>query len=124
MVLGVGLDIVSIGRVKDAVETGGKVFLDEVFTAQEQRRAETHGNRMAYLAMAFAGKEAIFKSFSTGWETGVKFTEIEIRHGEFGEPIPVLKGKFAELASQRGAAKVLLSLSYDGEYAVAVAILV
>ncbi len=108
----------------DAVETGGKVFLDKVFTAREQQEAETHGNPMAYLAMAFASKEAIFKSFAIGWETGVQFTEIEIKHGEFGEPIPILTGKFAELASQRGITRVLLSPSYDGEYAVAVAILV
>jgi holo-[acyl-carrier protein] synthase len=124
MVLGVGVDIVSISRVKDAVETAGKVFLDKVFTAQEQQRAETHADPVAYLAMVFAGKEAIFKTFALSWETGVQLTEIEVKHGEFGEPTPILAGKFAELASQRGAAEVLLSLSYDGDYAVAVATLV
>ncbi len=124
MVLGVGIDIVSISRVKDAVDTVGKVFLDKVFTPWEQQRAETHADPVAYFAMTFAGKEAIFKTFGIGWETGVQLTEIEIRDGEFGEPIPVLKGKFAQLAAQRGAARVLLSLSYDGEYAAGMAALV
>jgi phosphopantetheine--protein transferase-like protein len=78
---------------------------------------------MAYLAMTFAGKEAIFKTFGIGWGSGVRMTEIEIRDGKFGEPIPVLAGKFAQLASQRGATRVLLSLSYDGEYAVGMATL-
>jgi len=123
MVLGVGVDIVSLSRVKDAVETTGKVFLDKVFTPWEQQRAETHPDPMAYLAMTFAGKEAIFKTFGIGWGTGVQLTEIEIRDGRFGEPIPVLTGKFAQLASERGATRVLLSLSYDGEYAVGVATL-
>jgi phosphopantetheine--protein transferase-like protein len=73
--------------------------------------------------MTFAAKEAIFKTFGIGWETGVQFKEIEVREGEHGEPIPVLTGRFAELVSERGASQVLLSLSYDGDYAVAVATL-
>lgn len=123
MVLGVGVDIICLSRMNDAIETAGKVFLDKVFTPWEQQRAETHPNPAAYLAMTFAAKEAIFKTFGIGWETGVKFTEIEIRDGEFGEPIPVLSGRFAEIASERGAARVLLSLSYDGDYAIGTAAL-
>ncbi len=80
-------------------------------------------DRVAYLAMIFAAKEAIFKTFGIGWETGVQFKEIEVRDGEHGEPIPVLTGRFAELASERDVSRVLLSLSYDGDYAVAVATL-
>jgi phosphopantetheine--protein transferase-like protein len=73
--------------------------------------------------MTFAAKEAIFKTFAISWETGVQFKEIEVRDGEYGEPIPVLTGRFAELASERDVSRVLLSLSYDGDYAVAVATL-
>ena len=124
MVLGVGIDIVTISRVKDAVETAGKPFLDEVFTLHEQEQASAHPDPWVYYATTFASKEAIFKCFATSWETGVQLTDIEIRRGEFGEPIPILTGKFAELASQRGARKVLLSPSYDGDYAVVIAILV
>ena len=122
--LGVGIDIISISRVKDAVETTGKVFLDKVFTAKEQQQAEIHPNPMSCLAVKFAGKEAIFKTFSIGWETGVQLNEIEINQGEWGQPIPLLRGRFAELASERGVTEVLLSLSYDGDYAVAVAVLI
>lgn len=123
MILGVGVDIVCINRVKDAIENTGKVFLDKVFTPWEQQRAEMHPNPVAYLAMTFAAKEAIFKTFGIGWETDVQLKEIEIRDGQFGEPIPVLTGRFAQIASERGASKVLLSLSYDGEYAVGMATL-
>ena len=119
--LGIGVDIVSIIRVKDAVETGGEAFLNKAFTEWEQKQAKTHPNSAAYLAMTFAGKEAIFKTFSIGWETGVQLAEIDIRNGDSGEPIPILTGRFAELASLRGVTKILLSLSYDGDYAMAVA---
>jgi holo-[acyl-carrier protein] synthase len=124
MSIGVGVDIVTLNRVKDAIETAGQVFLDKVFTPWEQERAKQHSNPTAYYAMLFAGKEAIFKTFGIGWETGVKLTEIEIRDGNFGEPTPTLSGVFAELMKARGATKVLLSLSYDGEYAIAMATLV
>jgi len=124
MLSGIGVDIISISRIKNAVENSGKVFLDEVYTELEQQRAKSHSDPIAYFAMTFAAKEAIFKCFSIGWETGVKFTEIEVTDGESGEPVPVLKGRFAELASERGVTKVLLSLSYDTEYAVGTANLV
>ena len=123
MAIGLGVDIISIGRMRDVLETGGKVFMDKVFTPWEQRRAETHPDRVAYLAMTFAAKEAIFKTFGIGWETGVQFKEIEVREGEHGEPIPVLTGRFAELASERRVSRVLLSLSYDGDYVIGVATL-
>ena len=63
----------------------------------------------------------IFKTFGIGWNSGVKFTEIEVRDGKYGEPIPVLSGRFAEIAAERNVSQVSLSLSYDGDYAVGVA---
>ena len=123
-VYGIGVDIISISRVKDAVDRTGGIFLDKVFTPWEQQQAETHDNPTAYLATVFAGKEAIFKAFKIGWDTGVRLTEIEIKKGESGEPVPALTGKFAHLASQLSTSKLLLSLSYDGEYATAIATLV
>ncbi len=123
MAIGLGVDIITLSRMKDVLETGGKVFMDKVFTPWEQERAQSHPDRVAYLAMTFAAKEAIFKTFGIGWETGVQFKEIEVREGEHGEPVPLLTGRFAEVASEREVARVLLSLSYDGDYAVAVATL-
>ncbi len=123
MTLGVGVDIITISRMKNILETSGKSFMKKVFTEWEQQRAESHPDKIAYTAMTFAAKEAIFKTFGIGWHYGVKFNEIEVREGRFGEPMPVLSGRFAEIAAERGVTKVLLSLSFDGDYAVAVAAL-
>jgi phosphopantetheine--protein transferase-like protein len=110
--------------MRDILETTGKkVFIDKVFTPYEQERSEAHPDRIAYLAMTFAAKEAIFKTFGIGWETGVQFKEIEVQDGVWGEPIPYLTGRFGELAAERGVSRVLLSLSFDGDYAIAVATL-
>lgn len=123
MTLGVGVDIITISRMKNIMETSGKSFMKKVFTEWEQQRAESHPDKIAYAAMTFAAKEAIFKTFGIGWHYGVQFNEIEVREGRFGEPMPVLSGRFAEIAAERGVTKVLLSLSFDGDYAVAVAAL-
>lgn len=123
MPIGLGVDIITISRMRDVLETDSKVFMDKVFTPWEQERAATHPDRVAFLAITFAAKEAIFKTFGIDWETGVQFKEIEVREGEHGEPIPVLTGRFAEIASERDVARVLLSLSYDGDYAIAIATL-
>lgn len=124
MILGMGVDIISIARIKDSIENSGAVFLDEVFTPAEQRRAQSHPNAIAYYATVFAAKEAIFKCFGIGWESGVKLKEIEIGEGEFGEPVPSLTGTFAGLARKRSDAKVFISLSHETDYAVATAILI
>jgi len=123
MQMGIGVDIISLSRMRDLLETSGKDFLDRIFTPGEQERAEKHPNPVAYLSMTFAAKEAIFKTFGIGWALGVEFIEIEIMDGENGEPVPVLTGKFAELASERGVSRVMISLSYDGDYAIGVATL-
>ncbi len=123
MTIGVGVDIITITRMKDILDTSEKAFLNKVFTPWEQQRLETHPDKVAYAAMTFAAKEAIFKTFGIGWHYGVKFTEIEVRDGKYGQPEPVLSGRFAEIAAERGVSRVLLSLSFDGDYAIAVAAL-
>jgi holo-[acyl-carrier protein] synthase len=121
MLKGLGVDIVSLKRIERSIENSGKVFLDKVFTEWEQERAKNHPRPSAYFALTFAGKEAIFKLFHIGWETGVKMNEIEIRDGPHGEPIPELSGTFAEIARQKNVTEILLSLSYEDEYAIGVA---
>ncbi len=121
MLKGLGVDIVSLDRIEQSIRNSGKVFLDKVFTEWEQERAQSHPRPTAYYALTFAGKEAIFKLFHFGWDSGVELNEIEIGDGPYGEPIPVLSGRFAEIARERGVTEILLSLSYEEEYAVGVA---
>ncbi len=123
MTMGVGVDIVAISTMRDALAKNDTAFTGRVFTEWEQERSRNHPDRTAYLAMTFAAKEAVFKTFGIGWDSGVQFKEIEVRDGKWGEPIPHLTGKFDEIARERGVSRVLLSQSYDGDYAIAVATL-
>jgi phosphopantetheine--protein transferase-like protein len=124
MALGAGIDIIAIRRMQDVLaNSGASAFLQKVFTPAERARSEQHSEPVVYLAKIFAAKEAVFKTFGIAGSAEVKFTEIEIQDGSNGEPLVALTGRFAELARERGAAGVLVSLSYDGDYAVAMAVL-
>ncbi len=121
--IGVGTDIVTIERMTQAVETGGKVFLDKTFTAAEQSAAGSHARPISFYAKCFAAKEAVFKTLNTTWESGIELHEIEVRERESGQPYIVLHGHAKRVVTETGGTNVLVSVSYDGEYAVAFAVL-
>lgn len=124
MALGAGIDIIAISRMQSVLaNSGAQAFLRKVYTPAERERVEQRPDSVVYLAKLFAAKKAIFKSFGIAGTADVRFSDIEIQDGEAGEPLAVLSGRFAELARQRGVGRVLVSLSYDGDYAVALAVL-
>lgn len=122
MILGVGVDLCKIERVREAMERTGEPFLRKIFTEKEIDLASKTSDVAAYFAARFAAKEAIFKALQIGLFK-YEGTDIEISAGELGEPIVSLSGNLAEFATRKGVRRVLVSMSYDGEYAVAVSVL-
>ncbi|MEL7655759.1 MAG: holo-[acyl-carrier-protein] synthase, partial [Bacillota bacterium] len=74
-------------------------------------------------AEVFAAKEAAFKTFSTAWRDDMSFLDIEIQKGMNGEPIVNLKGTFLKLLSQKNAADIVVSLSWEEDTAIAFAVM-
>ena len=123
MSLGVGIDIINTQTVQDSLQNSGEVFLKKAFTDWEISRAMEDPVPVVYYSKIFSAKEAIFKLFEAEKGSGVLLTEIEIRDGKFGEPVPYLKGKLRRIMNARGGRNILLNISYENDYAVAVAIL-
>lgn len=124
MILGVGVDIITISRMREIIDGPGRnAFCRKAFTPGEMERSQAHADPVIYLAKTFAAKEAIFKTFSIDWDSGVQLNEIDVRDGRCGEPVPVLSGRFAAIAAERNVSSVHLSISYDGDYAIAMAVL-
>lgn len=129
MIKGIGVDIIEIDRIKDAVDKYGKGFLQKVFTAKEInycRGRKTY--RIPELAVRFAAKEAYSKAMGTGIagfgrparrsskseggkNNGLKWTDIEIGNNSAGKPLIYLNGKKSD--------KVHVSLSHSRDYAIA-----
>jgi len=121
MIIGVGTDILKIQRVRDILNEENAPFLMKVFTAAERAEAKTRNKPDDYFATRFAGKEAVFKCF--GEVPGeIRLNEIEILCGPCGKPNVHLSGSCLEHARVLGIKRIYLSLSYDGEYAVAFAV--
>jgi holo-[acyl-carrier protein] synthase len=121
VIIGTGIDIIEINRIKDAIMR--QTFVHRVFTAKEQQYCESRGAQKASsYAARFAGKEAVMKAFGTGLAGG-SLQDIEILLNEKGCPHVELSGKFAVLAKDMGATKIHISLTHARQYAAAQAIL-
>lgn len=121
MIVGVGIDIIEIGRVAQAI--GREAFIRRVFTARERSYCDERGaQRAASYAARFAGKEAVLKAFGTGLSSG-SLQDIDIVNDALGCPQVELTGYFARLAEKRSITKIHISLTHAREYAAAQAIL-
>lgn len=123
MIVGIGVDLVKIDRIEKA-GAGHPAFLERVFTTSEREYCERQKYPAQHYAARFAAKEAVLKAFGTGMTAGMKWTDIEVLHGEGGGPIVNIFGAARDLADLKGVKQVLLSYSHDEGYAVAQAVLV
>jgi holo-[acyl-carrier protein] synthase len=121
VIIGIGIDIIEINRIKDAIIR--QSFVEKVFTLHEQQYCESRGvQKASSYAARFAGKEAVMKAFGTGMAGG-KLQDIEIFLDDKGCPHVRLSGQFAALANDMGVSMIHISLTHAREYAAAQAIL-
>ena len=123
MILGIGVDIVDIRRLRRALERQSERFLKRVFTTEEQDYCRGHRDPVPHLAARFAAKEAAFKALATGWAKGVGWLEVEVQRPAGGAPVLVLHGNAQGHGRLLGVQKTHLSLSHSDEAAVAIVVL-
>jgi len=123
-IIGHGIDIVEIKRIKEITERLGNRFETRCFTKTECIAAGYGVNRIQYLAGRFAAKEAVLKALGTGWSQGISWTDIEIERLSTGRPLVVLYGRCQEIAAELGVATWFLSISHTDSYVIASAIAV
>jgi holo-[acyl-carrier protein] synthase len=110
MIVGIGVDLVDVARFETAIANTPKLK-DRLFTEGEK-------NLNSYsLAARFAAKEALMKA--VGKAKGLSFQEVEIVKDEFGKPSFELSGTSEQTVSDKGIANLHLSLSHDGDMAIA-----
>jgi len=113
MVLGTGVDITEVNRIKKASERWGESFLNRVFTQAELTNAKTRGSLYQHLAGRFAAKEAVFKALG---DANLNWKDFEILNDKEGKPYC----KF--LNSKAKDKNVIVSISHVKNYAVANAV--
>lgn len=117
-IIGHGIDIVEIKRIKEIIDRFGNRFETRCFTEAECMAAGAGLNRSQYLAGRFAAKEAVLKTLGKGWSQGISWTDIEIERLSTGKPFVVLHGRCQEIAAELGIASWFLSISHTALYAV------
>lgn len=118
-----GNDIICISRVQDSIERLGENFLKRVYTAEEINYCESRRMcKYQSYAARFAAKEAVYKAIAPGTSEEVEWKNIEVKRKENGKPYIQLSGKLKSLAEEKGIQFMDLSLSHDGDYAIAVVI--
>jgi holo-[acyl-carrier protein] synthase len=123
MIVGTGVDIAEVGRIKAAVERFGERFLRRVFTPAEVGYCMGKTNAAERLAARFAAKEAGMKAIGTGLRHGVTWQDVEVLRVPGQRPVLKFSGKAAEFAGRLGCKRTHLSLSHTKEQAIAHVIL-
>ncbi len=119
-ITGLGVDIVEIERMRDALERRPRMK-ERLFSEEERAYCEKRNKPEIHYAMRFAAKEAVLKALGTGF-SGMRFRDVEVVRDERGRPVPRLSGRAEEVAREAGVVEMHLSLSFTHATAVASAV--
>lgn len=123
MIVGTGIDIAEVPRIRHAIERYGLRFLQRIYTDREMRYCDSKANRMERYAARFAAKEAAMKALGTGWNHGVRWQDCEVVRAPGGRPTMSFHGKAGDFAAKLGVKNAALSISHTAEQAIAQVIL-
>jgi holo-[acyl-carrier protein] synthase len=118
-VLGLGIDLAEVSRIRALLEKSGERFKQRVFTEREIRYCEGKADPALHFAARFAAKEAASKALGTGFSEGIGWQEIETVNNENGAPSIVLHRKAAQRAEAMGVAVMMVTLTHTADMAAA-----
>jgi holo-[acyl-carrier protein] synthase len=122
MIIGTGVDIVEIARIRGSVERFGDAFINRIFTSDEWAYCSRKHDPIPSLAVRFAAREALIKALPHG-ASSIALKEMEVVMGRAGKPGfrpgPALAQAFIDL----GIHTAHLSLSHERTHAIAYVVL-
>ncbi|MFR7934641.1 MAG: holo-ACP synthase [Clostridium perfringens] len=125
MIIGIGVDIIEIERVRQAIQNN-KNFLSKLFTEREIDYFISRSMNSEVIAGNFAAKEAVSKALGTGIR-GFSFKDIEILRNELGKPEVILHNGANlignKLVGNNNSLRIHLSISHNNSNAIAYSVL-
>jgi holo-[acyl-carrier protein] synthase len=119
MIVGLGIDIAEVNRIREAIERHGEAFLKRVYTPSEIAYCKKHRDPYERYAARFAAKEAAMKALGTGWRRGVRWVDIEVARMPSGQPTIKLYGATEKIAESLDVKRILLTITHSGNTALA-----
>ncbi len=123
MIVGIGIDVAEVDRVRQAIERHGRRFLERIYCASEIAYVEKKANRYERYAARFAAKEAGMKAIGTGWRRGVRWRDFEVANLPSGRPTLTFHGVAATVAESLGVRNIALSITHTAREGSAIVIL-
>jgi len=122
MIVGSGVDLAEVSRIKEAIGRHGERFIKRVYTDGEIAYVDRKANRFERYAARFAAKEAGMKALGTGWRRGVQWKDFEVANLSSGRPTLVLHGVARTIAEALGVKQITLTLTHTSETGMALVI--
>ena len=123
MIVGTGVDLAEVDRIREAIERHGQRFIERIYTPAEIAYVERKANRFERYAARFAAKEAGMKAIGTGWSRGVRWRDFEVANLPSGRPTLQFHGAAAQFADRLGVRNIALSITHTAVQAMAIVIL-
>jgi holo-[acyl-carrier protein] synthase len=122
-VLGVGIDLVDLERIRLLLANKGEYAMNRFFSAHEQAYLSSRNDATGHAAARIAAKEAVYKAMqSLPNARGIGWREIEVSRDAEGRPAILLHGLAARLAESCGGLKIQISLTHSATAAGAIAV--
>jgi holo-[acyl-carrier protein] synthase len=119
LIVGTGVDLAEVPRIRASIERHGARFIERIYTAGEIAYVERKANRFERYAARFAAKEAGMKALGTGWRRGVRWQDFEVVNLPSGRPTLQLHGVAQTIAAAIGVTAISLSLTHTSETGMA-----
>jgi holo-[acyl-carrier protein] synthase len=123
MIVGTGVDLAEVPRIRASIERYGEKFIRRIYTPAEIAYVERKANKYERYAARFAAKEAGMKAIGTGWRHGVTWQDLEVANLRSGKPTLLLHGVAAGFAEKLGVKHVSLSITHTAGLGMAHVIL-
>lgn len=118
-VLGLGIDLAEVSRIRALLQKNGDKFKQRVFTKGEISYCDSKADPALHFAARFAAKEAASKALGTGFSEGIGWQEIETVSSENGAPSIKLHRAAADRAAAMGVGVMMVTLTHTADMAAA-----
>ncbi len=122
MIFGVGVDIVELERVKATYDRFGERFAQRILMDEEMELFRRSSRPVRFLAMRFAGKEAVVKAMGTGFAHGVWLRDVGISNNDWGRPLVIWSPRGRRVCDRLGIGDGHVSLTDDAGLIMAFAV--
>lgn len=122
MIFGVGTDIVELSRIQATYDRFGEHFVERLLMPQELELFRRTKWPVRFLAMRFAGKEAVVKAMGTGFRHGVWLRDVGITNNDWGRPLVIWSERGKDVCAQLGIGAGHVSLTDDAGLIIAFAV--